>query len=92
MSRPSGAFRFSVMLRLLRWRFWKSKPSRASPSSAPGVPAGVSDRVRAPVGELAHAGRARAHAGEVEHDDAFEGEPRVRHRASSEPILPRREE
>src|SRR5271166_1377894 len=36
---PSGAFRFSVRLRLLRCRFWKSGPSRAppSPSSTPGL-------------------------------------------------------
>src|SRR5271154_5635956 len=35
---PSGLFRFSVMLRLLRWRFWKSPPSRGPPigSSTPG--------------------------------------------------------
>src|SRR5437764_110767 len=32
---PSGAFRLSVMLRLLRCRFWKSGPSRGPPSGAP---------------------------------------------------------
>src|SRR3978361_463147 len=41
-SRPSSVFRFSVMARLLRWRFWKSEPSRrpttslASPASGGG--------------------------------------------------------
>src|ERR1700733_6928777 len=35
---PSGDFRLSVMLRLLRCRFWKSPPSRGPPigSSRPG--------------------------------------------------------
>src|SRR3981189_968768 len=32
---PSGAFRFSVMLRLLRCRFWKSEPSRGPPGGSP---------------------------------------------------------
>src|SRR5229473_71949 len=34
ISRPSGAFRSSVRLRLLRWRFWKSKPWREPTSVA----------------------------------------------------------
>ena len=35
---PAGDFRLSVMLRLLRCRFWKSEPSRGPPigSSGPG--------------------------------------------------------
>src|ERR1051326_8399585 len=32
---PSGDFRFSVMLRLLRCRFWKSEPSRGPPGPSP---------------------------------------------------------
>src|SRR5208283_2585036 len=34
---PSGAFRLSVMLRLLRCRFWKSDPSRGPPIGSSGV-------------------------------------------------------
>src|SRR5580693_7262600 len=32
---PSGDLRFSVMLRLLRCRFWKSEPSRGPPRPSP---------------------------------------------------------
>src|SRR6185312_11327345 len=32
---PSGDFRSSVMPRLLRWRFWKSEPSRGPPGPSP---------------------------------------------------------
>src|ERR1700686_5403182 len=32
---PSGDFRLSVMLRLLRCRFWKSEPSRGPPGPSP---------------------------------------------------------
>src|SRR5262249_36899081 len=37
-ARPSGVLRLSVMLRLLRCKFWKSDPSRGPPiwSSTPG--------------------------------------------------------
>src|SRR5215471_4479481 len=34
-ARASGALRLSVMLRLLRCRFWKSDPSRGPPSGSP---------------------------------------------------------
>jgi hypothetical protein len=36
-SRPSAVFRFSVMARLLRCRFWKSEPSRR-PTNSPASP------------------------------------------------------
>src|SRR5262249_49747602 len=36
----SGDFRLSVMLRLLRWRFWKSEPSRGPPSASPALGSG----------------------------------------------------
>src|SRR5579872_4361464 len=32
---PCGDFRSSVMPRLLRWRFWKSEPSRGPPGPSP---------------------------------------------------------
>src|SRR6516162_4920053 len=32
---PASDLRLSVMLRLLRWRFWKSGPSRGPPSGSP---------------------------------------------------------
>src|SRR5271169_1716121 len=38
---PAGAFRLSVMLRLLRCRFWKSPPSRGPPIGS-SMPGGVS--------------------------------------------------
>src|ERR1700733_10418637 len=38
---PSGDFRLSVMLRLLRCRFWKSGPSRGPPIGS-SMPGGVS--------------------------------------------------
>src|SRR3954447_1437628 len=34
-SRPLGSFRFSVMARLLRCKFWKSEPWRGPPSCSP---------------------------------------------------------
>src|SRR5947207_3350279 len=50
---PSSVFRLSVRLRLLRCRFWKSKPSRREPVTSPLATPG--DRV-------AIAGRAALHA------------------------------
>src|SRR5262245_8447297 len=38
----AGDFRLSVMLRLLRWRFWKSEPSRGPPSWSPALGSGGS--------------------------------------------------
>ena len=37
---PSGDFRFSVIARLLRCRFWKSKPCRLPATSSPSVAGG----------------------------------------------------
>ena len=46
ISRPSAVFRFSVMARLLRCRFWKSEPSRRPiSSSASPSPGGGSTRI-----------------------------------------------
>src|SRR5471032_2528952 len=46
ISRPSSVFRFSVMARLLRCRFWKSEPSRRpSISSGSPSPGGGSTRI-----------------------------------------------
>src|SRR5438552_980483 len=39
-ARPSLDFRLSVMLRLLRCRFWKSKPSRGPPGASPPFSSG----------------------------------------------------
>src|SRR5207245_1416653 len=39
---PSGSLRLSVTLRLLRWRFWKSKPWRLPPMPSPVRPPGIS--------------------------------------------------
>src|SRR6266404_3042595 len=39
---PSGSWRLSVMPRLLRCRFWKSKPWRAPPMPSPVRPPGIS--------------------------------------------------
>src|SRR5215471_10439407 len=38
----SDDLRLSVMLRLLRWRFWKSEPSRGPPSWSPPLGSGGS--------------------------------------------------
>src|SRR5215471_7440319 len=38
----SGDLRLSVMLRLLRCRFWKSEPSRGPPSASPALGSGGS--------------------------------------------------
>ncbi len=65
------------MPRLLRCRFWKSGSWRAEKSDCV-LFAGSASRtsilidVGAPVGELAHAGRTGAHAGEIEHAQACE--------------------
>src|SRR5258707_4236348 len=40
-AKASGALRLSVMLRLLRCRFWKSDPSRGPPSGSPPPGSGV---------------------------------------------------
>src|ERR1700682_517963 len=39
-ARPSLDFRLSVMLRLLRCRFWKSEPSRGPPGASPPLSSG----------------------------------------------------
>ena len=60
------------MLRLLRWRFWKSGPCAVA--AHPGVALGRFDldHLRAPVGELAHRGRTGAHARQIDHLEAGE--------------------
>src|SRR5262245_13734484 len=40
VSSPAFSFKFSVMLRLLRCRFWKSGPSRGPPGASPGSAVG----------------------------------------------------
>src|SRR5450755_4177455 len=57
---PSGSFKLSVIERLLRCRFWKSGPWRHLDLDAVG----------APVGEIAHGGRAGAHPRQIEHGKA----------------------
>ena len=71
ISRPSLVFRLSPMLRLLRCRFWKSKPSRRDAGHIAALIAGRLDLddVGAPIGELAHAGRAGAGMRQVEHGE-----------------------
>ena len=80
------------MLRLLRCRFMKSGPSRGPPSGSP-----VSrwagrldlDDIGAPVGELPHAGRARADPGQIQHGETRKGlrGPRKRHQVLSRTVF-----
>src|SRR5271169_5525585 len=67
MSRPSLLFRFKVIDRLLRCKFWKSGPSRRLPvASACSARRLDLDDLGAPIGELAHRGRAGAMGGRVD--------------------------
>ncbi len=57
-------------MRLLRCRFWKSKPSRAPVTSVPLGCGGSMRMTSAPqVGEMAHAGRPRPRQRQIEDDD-----------------------
>ena len=68
ISWPSVLFRLSVIARLLRCRFWKSEPSRRLPVASACLARRLDlDDVGAPIGELAHRGRAGAMGGQVEH-------------------------
>src|SRR6266567_6726554 len=63
MATPSGARRLSVIPRLLRCRFWKSKPWRLPPMPSPVRPPGISILIaRAPQSTSwrTHVGPARA--------------------------------
>src|SRR6266446_3306135 len=48
IARPSSLFRFNVIARLLRWRFWKSGPSRRLPVASTSSPDGSILITRAP--------------------------------------------
>ena len=64
------------MPRLLRCRFWKSRPSRGPPMPSPSSHRRRHldlDDLGAPVGELAHGGRSGAHARQVEDGEMREG-------------------
>ena len=79
ISMPFRRFRLSVMLRLLRCRFWKSGDCAPPPRPPSPLDAFDLDDVGAPIGELAHAGRTRAHAGEI--DDLEAGQGKFAHSA-----------
>ena len=66
---PSGCFRFTVMLRLLRCRFWKSGPWRAPQPFAFQELYRLLDHQRfcAPVGQLSNSGRARPYARQIQY-------------------------